>query len=171
MAKVILLVSTHYGSPYNKGDIVDVPDRVSDRWVKNGIAQLLESEEGTPARDVVNYDRDFKAVELQQIAKEREIDGWDSMKKAELVTALQKHDADYLAAENERVANQTVVTDTNPDSDSDATETTAARRVANVTADDVADAFADSGDVEVVDGEATNTASTTTKTTTKKASR
>lgn len=165
MAKVILLVSTHYGSPYNKGDIVDVPDRVSDRWVTNGIAQLLETEEGTPARNVVNYDRDFKAVELQQIAKEREIDGWDSMKKAELVTALETHDKEYIAAAQERAANETVVTDTNPE------QTTTARRVPEATSEDVSAAFADAGDSEdAAAAETTNTASTETKTTTKKSS-
>lgn len=98
MVKVIMKVSTHYGAPHHMGDEVDVPDRVASRWVANGIASYASAEqpeaEAAPAAQVINYERDFKAAELQEIAKERGLEGWDSMKKAELAKAL--HDLDAL---------------------------------------------------------------------------
>lgn len=98
MVKVIMKVSTHYGAPHKKGDEVDVPDRVASRWVANGIASYADASqpeaEAAPAAQVINYERDFKAAELQQIAKDRGLEGWDSMKKAELAKAL--HDLDAL---------------------------------------------------------------------------
>lgn len=97
MVKVVMKVSTHYGAPYHKGDEVDVPDRIASRWIANGIASYADAEqpgaEAAPAAQVINYERDFKAAELQEIAKARGLEGWDSMKKAELAQALHELDA------------------------------------------------------------------------------
>lgn len=98
MVKVIMLVSTHYSVPRKKGDEVEVPERVASRWVASGIAVYADKEqegaEAAPAAKVVNYERDFKAGELQEMAQSRGIEGWDSMKKADLAKAL--HDFDAL---------------------------------------------------------------------------
>lgn len=98
MVKVVMLVSTHYSLPRKKGDIVEVPERVASRWVANGIATYADTEqpgaEAAPAANIVNYERDFKAAELQEMAKSRGLEGWDSMKKKELAQAL--HDLDAL---------------------------------------------------------------------------
>lgn len=98
MVKVVMLVSTHYSTPKKKGDIVEVPERVADRWVANGIATYADQEqpgaEAAPAANIVNYERDFKAAELQEMAKARGLEGWDTMKKKELAQAL--HDMDAL---------------------------------------------------------------------------
>lgn len=98
MVKVVMLVSTHYSTPKQKGDIVEVPERIAGRWVANGIATYADNEqpgaEAAPAANVVNYERDFKAAELQEMAKERGLEGWENMKKKELAQAL--HDFDAL---------------------------------------------------------------------------
>ena len=98
MVKVVMLVSTHYSIPRKKGDEVDVPERIAGRWVANGIATYADKEqpgaEAAPAANIVNYERDFKAAELQEMAKSRGIEGWDTMKKKELAQSL--HDFDAL---------------------------------------------------------------------------
>ena len=98
MVKVIMLVSTHYSVPRKKGDEVEVPERIAGRWVANGIATYADKEqpgaEAAPAANIVNYERDFKAAELQEMAKSRGIEGWETMKKKELAQAL--HDFDAL---------------------------------------------------------------------------
>lgn len=98
MVKVIMKTGTYYGAPYKKGDEVDVPDRVASRWIANGIAAYADKDQpeaaAAPAAQVINYERDFKAAELQEMAKDRGVEGWDSMKKAELAKAL--HDLDAL---------------------------------------------------------------------------
>lgn len=98
MVKVIMLVSTHYAAPRKKGDIVEVPERIASRWVANGIATYADKEqpgaEAAPAAKVINYERDFKASELQEMAQSRGLEGWEAMKKKELAQAL--HDLDAL---------------------------------------------------------------------------
>lgn len=106
MAKVILKTSTFYGKPYKEGDVAEVPDRVASRWVAGGLAEYAEPQEVTNPETketetvTVNYDS-YKAAELQQIAKDREIEGYDSMKKAELVDALKADDESRSADVNE----------------------------------------------------------------------
>lgn len=97
MTKVIMLVSTHYGEPHKAGDVADVPERIAERWVQSGVAKFAEEREienpetGEVIEKSVNYNS-YKAGELQKIAEERDIDGWDSMKKADLVKALNEDD-------------------------------------------------------------------------------
>ena len=44
MKKVKFITDTAYQGPRKEGDIVDVPDDFADRWVKNGIAELVSGE-------------------------------------------------------------------------------------------------------------------------------
>lgn len=43
--KVKLLVNTAFKGPKKEGDVFNVPEDFAKRWVKNGIAELVEEQE------------------------------------------------------------------------------------------------------------------------------
>lgn len=97
MKKVKFLTDTAYQGPRKEGDIVDVPDDFADRWVKNGIAEIIsgseankqEKDEEVPEKaeevvekaeevveadeEVVDYSK-MNAKELYALCKERGIE-------------------------------------------------------------------------------------------------
>lgn len=111
MVKVILQANTHYRAAYKAGDIIDVPQRMAERWINSGIARLAEMEAFTHGNDtqtgqtlsaqtsssqVVNYEQDFTAQQLQEMARNRGIANYDRMVKQELAAALQRHDQNMI---------------------------------------------------------------------------
>ena len=88
MAKVELLVHTFYGKPLKPGDIIEVDEKVAERWGRNRIARVVveEQEEGDKTKLTV--------AELKEIAEANGVDVSGLKKKDEIIAALQSAGVD-----------------------------------------------------------------------------
>jgi len=88
VAKVELLVHTFYGKPLKPGDIIEVDEKVAERWGRNRIARVVveEQEEGDKTKLTV--------AELKEIAEANGVDVSGLKKKDEIIAALQSAGVD-----------------------------------------------------------------------------
>lgn len=87
--EVVLRTATYWDKALNPGDTANVPDEIGERWIAAGLAARPGSPEADQAaKDRPDYDSKKKA-ELVDLARDRGIEGYSEMTKAELVTALE----------------------------------------------------------------------------------
>lgn len=80
MKKVKFLTDTAYQGPRKEGDIVDVPDDFADRWVKNGIAELVSGK----------VEKKAATAKTDADEKESEVD-YSTMNAKELYALCKEH--------------------------------------------------------------------------------
>ena len=86
--KVRMLVSTAYKKPLVKGDEVDVPKDFAERWVKNGIAEIIgEAEPETEESKEVDL-KSMSAKDLYALCVEKGIEVEQKQPKAYYIEKL-----------------------------------------------------------------------------------
>lgn len=86
--KVKLLVNTAYQGPRKEGDVILVPEGFANRWVKNGIAELVSDEVDGEGDEVITEEPENEPEESNEVqeGQEPEVEAVDyaSMKAKEL---------------------------------------------------------------------------------------
>ena len=91
--KVEMLVDTAYQGPRKEGDIISVPEDFAYRWVKNGIARLVEGAGNDEGEKVpANYES-LSAKKLYELCQERGIEVEAKKSKAYYIEKLEEADA------------------------------------------------------------------------------
>lgn len=90
--KVEMLVNTAYQGPRREGEVISVPEDFAYRWVKNGIAKLVEESGNVEGEKVpANYES-MSAKKLYELCQERGIEVEAKKAKAYYIEKLEADD-------------------------------------------------------------------------------
>ena len=91
--EVIIKKHTYWNKPLTPGDAIDVEPNIAYRWANKGIAELVVKET-KPIEEPINTKEEapvaseISYTELKKKAKNQGVDGYNKMKKKELIDAL-----------------------------------------------------------------------------------